>query len=162
MMSKQKPNLERNEAGFTVLEVAIASVISTVSLVFLASLFTLSMSQNRMVKQYTTATKLAQQQLEQLNAVERLDGRLAIGGGLNTTGDVKQPNYNDTVFVDPDTGVITTVIPSGATPIYDRYWKIEADTLLTTSYIISVRVIARQPTVGRAAEEVTLTTARSW
>ena len=162
MKSKQMQSRESHEAGFTVLEVAIASVISTVSLVFLASLFTLGIAQNRMVKQYTTATKLAQQQLEQLNAVERTDARLTVGGGLNITGDAKQPNYNDTVFVDPDTGVITTVIPSGATPIYDRYWKIEADTQLTTSYIISVRVVARQPTVGRAAEEVTLTTARSW
>lgn len=162
MKSKQKPNLESNEAGFTVLEVAIASVISTVSLVFLASLFTLGIAQNRMVKQYTTATKLAQQQLELLNAVERTDGRLAIGGGLNTTGDAKQPNYNDTVFVDPETGLITTVIPQGATPIYDRFWKIEADPQLATSYIISVRVVARQPSVGRQAEEVTLATARSW
>ncbi len=162
MKSMQKPNLESNEAGFTILEVAIASVISTVSLVFLASLFTLGIAQNRMVKQYTTATKLAQQQLELLNAVERTDLRLAIGGGLNTTGDPFKPNYNDTVFVDPETGIVTPVIPQGATPIYDRYWKIEADTQLTTSYIISVRVVARQPAVGRAAEEVTLTTARSW
>lgn len=164
MKSKQKPNLEGNEAGFTILEVAIASVISTVSLVFLASLFTLGMAQNRMVKQYTTATKLAQQQLELLNAVERIDSRLAVGGGLNTTGDPKQATYYDTVFVDPDTGLVTTVIPQGFTPIYDRFWKIEADPdpQLTTTFIISVRVIARQPTVGNKSEEVTLTTARSW
>lgn len=162
MKRKQMPNLESNEAGFTILEVAIASVISTVSLVFLASLFTLGIAQNRMVKQYTMATKLAQQKLELLNAVERTDGRLVIGGGLNTTGDPKRTNYNDTVFVDPDTGLVTNVIPQGATPIYDRYWKIEADTQLTTSYLISVRVVARQPSVGRQAEEVTLTTARSW
>ena len=162
MKSKHEANLESNEAGFTILEVAIASVISTVSLVFLASLFTMGIAQNRMVKQYTTATKLAQQKLELLNAVERLDGRLAIGGGLNTTGDTLQPNYNDTVYVDPENGLITTVIPDGATPIYDRFWKIEADPQLTTSFIISVRVVARQASVGRAAEEVTLTTARSW
>jgi hypothetical protein len=162
MKSKPNRNLESNEAGFTVLEVAIASVISTVSLVFLASLFTLGIAQNRMVKQYTTATKLAQQKLELLNAVERTDARLTIGGGLNTTGDVKQPNYNDTVYVDPETGLVTTVIPQGVTPIYDRFWKIEADTLLTTSYLISVRVVARQPSIGRQSEEVTLTTARSW
>lgn len=162
MKSKQEPNLERNEAGFTLLEVAVASVISMVSLVFLASLFTLGMAQNRMVRQYTTATKLAQQKLEELNAVERTDGRLAIGGGLDITGDPKQTNYNDTVFVDPDTGTVTTIIPQGATPIYDRFWKIEADPQLTTSFIVSSRVVARQPTVGRKSEEVTLATARSW
>lgn len=162
MKCNEKRNLGGNEAGFTILEVAIASVISTVSLVFLASLFTLGIAQNRMVKQYTTATKLAQQKLELLNAVERTDGRLVIGGGLNTTGDPKQTNYNDTVFVDPDTGLVTNVIPQGATPIYDRYWRIEADTQFTTSFLISVRVVARQPSVGRKSEEVTLTTARSW
>jgi hypothetical protein len=163
MMSKQEPDIKNNEAGFTVLEVAIASVISTVGLVFLASLFTLGIAQNRMVKQYTTATKLAQQQLELLNAIERTDGRLAIGGGLNTsTADPKQTNYNDTVFVDPETGLVTTVIPQGATPIYDRFWKIEADPQLATSFLISVRVVARQPAVGSKSEEVTLTTARSW
>ena len=80
---------------------------------------------------------------------------------MNTAGDALQPNYNDTVFVDPENGLITTVIPAGATPIYDRYWKIEPDPQLTTSFIISVRVVARQPTLG-AVEEVTLTTARSW
>jgi hypothetical protein len=155
-------NVGAGESGFTVLEVAVASVISTVSLTFLAGLFTLGIAQNRMVKQYTTATKLATQKLEELNAVERTDSRLAIGGGLNLTGDAKQTGYTDTVFVDPESGLVTTVLPQGATPIYDRFWKVEADPQLTTSYIISVRVVARQPSVGRQAEEVTLTTARSW
>lgn len=168
MKRKQKQDLDTNEAGFTILEVAIAAVISTVSLVFLASLFTLGIAQNRLVKQYTTATKLGQQKLELLNAIERIDARLVIPagqtsvGGLNITGDPMQANYNDTVFVDPETGIVTNVIPLGATPIYDRFWKIEADPQLSTSYIISVRVVARQPSVGSAQEEVTLTTARSW
>lgn len=162
MKGKERVNTENGEAGFTIIEVAVASVISTVSLVFLASLFTLGIAQNRMVKQYTTATKLGQQKLELLNAIERLDGRLTVGGGLDTTGDPKAANYNDTVYVDPDTGTITNVIPDGATPIYDRFWKIENDPSLATSFIISVRVVARQTTIGKKAEEVTLTTARSW
>ena len=49
------------ENGFSLIEVAIASVITMGSLVFLASLFTLAMAQNRMVKQYTTAVALAQE-----------------------------------------------------------------------------------------------------
>jgi type II secretory pathway pseudopilin PulG len=162
MKGKERVNIQNSEAGFTIIEVAVAAVISTVSLVFLASLFILGISQNRLVKQFTTATKLGQQKLELLNAIERLDARLAVGGGLNITGDPKQANYNDTVFVDPDTGTITTVIPEGVTPIYDRFWKIEADPSLTSSFIISVRVVARQASVGSKAEEVTLTTARSW
>ncbi|HKQ07248.1 MAG TPA: hypothetical protein VJ464_19135 [Blastocatellia bacterium] len=153
---------ESTEAGFTVLEVAMASVITMVSLSFLAGLFTLGIAQNRMVKQYTTTTALAQQKLEELNAIERGDTRLTVGGGLNVTGDPAATNYNDTVYVDPATGTVTSNIPQGATPIYDRYWKIEADPQLTTTFIMSVRVVARQPSVGRTAEETTLTTARGW
>lgn len=159
------------EAGFTVLEVAVAAVISTAGLVFLASLFTLGIAQNRMVKQHTTATALAQQKLEEFNAYEKTDPRIVtVGGGLNITGDPApalptDPNavkYRDTVYVDPETGTVTPVIPQGKTPIYDRYWKIENDPALTNTRIISVRVIARQPAVGRNAEEATLTTVRSW
>jgi|SRR4051812_17813317 hypothetical protein len=153
---------ESSEAGFTVLEVAMASVITMISLSFLAGLFTLGIAQNRMIKQYTTTTALAQQKLEELNAIERGDARLAVGGGLSITGDPAATGYNDTVYVDPNTGTVTSNIPQGATPIYDRYWKIEADPQLATTYIISVRVVSRQPGLGRTAEETTLTTARGW
>jgi hypothetical protein len=155
--------VKSDEAGFTVLEVAIASVVSTVGLVFLATLFTLGIAQNRMVKQYTTATALAQQKLEEINAVERTDSRLTVGGGLNKDStDLKQTGYYDTVYVNPETGIVTNVIPTGATPIYDRYWKVENDPTLNNTRIVSVRVAARQPTVGRNSEETTLTTVRAW
>ena len=151
---------ENSESGFTVLETAIASVITMTSLVFLAGLFTLGMAQNRMVKQYTTAVALAQQKLEELNSIETSDVRMTIGGGL--TDATRQNNYFDTVYVDPDTGTITTNIPQGTTPIYDRYWQVEADTQLNRAVIISVRVKARQPSLGRGVEETVLTTVRSW
>jgi hypothetical protein len=159
--------LKSSESGFTVLEVAVAAVISTVGLVILAGLFTLGIAQNRMVKQYTTATALARQKLEEINAVERTDARVAdIGGGLNrpgVSGDAAQTGYTDTVYVNPQTGVVTPVIPSGATPIYDRYWKVEQDPQFnTTARIISVRVVARQASVGNKSEETILTTIRSW
>lgn len=118
------------------------------------------MAQNRMVKQYTTAVVLGQEKLEELNAIEASDQRLKIGGGL--TEALKQPNYYDTVFVDPLTGTVTAVIPQGVTPIYDRYWLVEQDTELTNAVLISVRVKARQPSIGRTAEETALTTERSW
>ena len=159
--------LKSSESGFTVLEVAVAAVISTVGLVILAGLFTLGIAQNRMVKQYTTATALARQKLEEINAVERTDARVAnIGGGLNrpeVSGDAAQTGYTDTVYVNPQTGMVTTVIPTGATPIYDRYWKVEQDPQFnTTARIISVRVVARQASVGNKSEETILTTIRSW
>ena len=61
-----------------------------------------------------------------------------------------------------DTGVVTTVIPQGATPIYDRYWMVENDSSLNNTVLITVRVKARQPSMGKTAEETTLTTVRSW
>jgi Tfp pilus assembly protein PilV len=151
---------EESEGGFTVLEVAFASVITMVGLAFVATLFTAAITQNRMVKQHTTTTALAQQKLEEMNAIETSDARLGVGGGL-TTG-TKQAGYFDTVYVNPDTGIITTNLPQGATPIYDRFWSVEADAQLDRTLLVSVRVVARQPSSGRTAEETTLTTVRSW
>ena len=93
--------------------------------------------------------------------IETSDARLFVGGGL--TEATKQNGYYDTVFVDPDTGQVTTIIPAGVTPIYNRYWKVEADaSLAANAVIISVRVESLQPSVGRKAEETTLATERSW
>ena len=149
-----------NESGFTLIEVAIASFITMSGLVFLAGLFTVAMSQNRMVKQYTTTVALAQEKLEELNAIETSDDRLFIGGGLDDA--TKQNNYFDALCVDPQTGQVTPDCP-GSSAIYDRYWKIEADTsLAANAVIISVKVKARQPGIGKRAEETTLATERSW
>ena len=153
------------EKGFTLIEVAIAAVIMTVGLVFLASLFTLAIAQNRFVKQSTTTTMLAQQKLEELIALERLDStgkpdaRLTIGGELNDSK--KAQGYYDNVYVD-DKGKVTTTAPAGDTPTYHRYWKIESDPQLSQAVIISVRVVAAQASRGRTAEESTLTTIRAW
>ncbi|HKS42945.1 MAG TPA: prepilin-type N-terminal cleavage/methylation domain-containing protein [Blastocatellia bacterium] len=151
---------ENNESGFTMIEVAVASVIMTVGLVFLATLFTLTIGQNRHVKQSTTATALAQQKLEELNAIEPSDPRLFVGGGLDEAS--KKTDYYDTLYVDAVTGEITTTIPTGGTPIYDRYWQVENDTSLTQARVLTVRVKARQPSVGKTADETKLTTIRSW
>ncbi len=152
---------KNNESGFTMIEVAVASVIMTVGLVFLATLFTLAMAQNRLVKQETTATALALQKLEDLNSQGPEDDQLIIGGGLDEA--TKKPSYWDTLYVNPTTGEITTTLPTGGTPIYDRYWKIEHDpAALTQSIFITVRVKARQPSVSKTAEEAKITTVRSW
>src|ERR1051325_9222014 len=123
------------EGGFTVIEVAVASIITVVGLIFLASLFVLAIGQNRHAKQATAATMIAQQKLEEINAVEKNDPRLTIGGGLDEAS--KQTGYCDQVLVH-DSGTVTTVIPSGEVPNYARYWKIEADPTLDRTAIISV------------------------
>lgn len=147
------------EKGFTLIEVAVASVITTVGLMFLATLFTLAISQNRFIKQFTSTTMLAQQKLEELNAIERNDPRLAVGGDL--TESAKKAGYNDLTFVD-DKGTVSTTIPAGESPNYRRYWKVEPDPTLTQAVIISVRVVAVHASRGRTPEETTLTTVRSW
>ena len=147
------------ERGFSMVEVAIASVVTLVGLVALASMFTLAMSQNRMITQHTTTTAIAQQKMEELNAIEPGDARLNVGGGLTEGG--KATGYWDSVWVDPN-GTITTTIPSGESPMYRRYWQIENDPELPNTVMIYVRVAGVQPSRGSTPEQTTLTTVRSW
>jgi type II secretory pathway pseudopilin PulG len=169
-----KRNQFNNEEGFTLVEVAMATIITAVGLVFLAMLFVVAIGQNRGVKQFTATTKLAQQKLEELQSISRDDCRLVVGGGLTEqtkqtvnidackAGEPAIP-YFDVVYVDDATGTITTILPEGATPTYHRYWKVEPDPGgLLNSFIVSCRVVSDQPGYGRASEETTLTTSRTW
>jgi Tfp pilus assembly protein PilV len=155
----------KDEKGFTLIEVAVASVITMVGLIFLATLFTLSMSQNRLTKQHMATTELAQKKLEELMAIEGNDARLAIGGGLDSS--TKQNNYYDQVYVN-DAGTITTTIPTGSVANYGRYWKVESDPGgLARTVMISVKVVALQTAMHwqnseQNNEQTTLTTVRSF
>ena len=156
----------KDERGFSLIEVAIASVITMVGLVFLAGMFTLAMSQNRMVKQHTTTTALAQQKLEELMAIEKNDARLLIPGGQTVVGDLteagKVTNYYDSLCVN-DAGNPTTDCSAGV-PSYRRYWKVENDPGgFDRAIVIAVRVVALQAArAGAMNEETTLTTVRSF
>jgi prepilin-type N-terminal cleavage/methylation domain-containing protein len=154
-----------NEGGFTMIEVAVASAISLVGLVFLASLFTLSISQNRMIKQFNATTALAQEMMEQLNAIDFGDDRMKVGGDLSAAAVVGGLQYGDDVFVDDKTGKVYAgaQIPGGETANYRRFWRIENDPELINTVIVSVRVVALQSGHNNAqTEETTLTTVRSW
>lgn len=163
----------KNEQGFSLIEVAIASVISMVGLVFLASLFTLAIGQNRIVKQYTTTTALAQQKLEELMAIERNDARLLIPGGQTSVGslaeETKVDNYYDSLCVD-SVGTPSTDCSGGQVASYRRYWKIANDPGgLDRAVVIAVRVVSLQAGRGgrvvgnsKPNEETTLTTVRSF
>lgn len=170
---------ENGQSGFSVIEVAIASVISMVGMMFLASLFTLAISQNRTVKQFTSTTALAQEKLEELSALDQTSGRLTRGGDLYSprtvnTGPSTTLTYSNDIFVD-DSGQILLDgnIPAGSEPHYRRFWSIQNDPALLNTVIISVRVVSMQSgrntrwTNGAKAtanktEETTLTTVRSW
>jgi len=155
---------ENDQGGFTLIEVAVASIITMVGLVFLASLFTLAITQNRVVKQFTSTTALAQEKIEELNAIDFGDKKLNVGGDLDDQVSVDEVSYFDEVFVDDKTGDVKTgaQIPQGQVPHYRRYWRVENDPELLNTVIISVRVAALQ--AGRntgMAEETTLATVRS-
>lgn len=156
--------VENTESGFTILEVAVASVVSMVGLLCLAGLFTLSISQGRVVKQFSSTTALAQEKLEQLTTFERSDTRLAVGGDLNSALAVGSITYSDDIFID-DTGsvYINGSIPSGSKAQYRRFWTVQNSPTLTNTMIVAVRVVALQ--AGRnsgKAEETTLMSVRSW
>lgn len=156
--------VENSQSGFTILEVCVASVVSMVGLLCLAGLFTLSISQSRVVKQFSASTALAQEKLEQLTTFERGDSRLTVGGDLNTAQTVGALVYSDDIFVE-DTGqvYINTGIPAGSKAQYRRFWAVQNSPTLTNTMIVAVRVVALQ--AGRnsgKAEETTLMSVRSW
>src|SRR5258708_1362057 len=151
----------KDEQGFSLIEVAIASVITMVGLVFLAGMFTLAMSQNRMVKQHTTTTALAQQKLEGLREREKTEGRFLIPGGQTEVGNLteagKVTNYYDSLWVN-DAGVPSTDCSGGAVPSYRRYWKVENDPGGSDrAIVIAVRGVALQAARRRGFEERTKT-----
>lgn len=153
-----------SQSGFTILEVSVASVVSMVGLLCLAGLFSLSISQNRVVKQFASTTALAQEKLEQLMTFEKSDGRLTVGGDLNAAQTVGSLLYSDDIFVDDGGQIyINSSIPSGSKPQYRRFWTVQNSPTLTNTIIVGVRVLALQ--AGRntgKAEETTLTNVRSW
>jgi len=154
------------EAGFTLIEVAVASVISMTGLVFLATLFTLAIAQNKHVKQATSSITFAQEKIEALGAIPNSDRRLNLGGDLKnqvtvTLSDGSTLDFFDTILVD-ETGTVTVPAPNGVFPTYRRYWKIESDPSMAGAIVITVRVVAANPGRGKLPEETTFTTIRSF
>jgi type II secretory pathway pseudopilin PulG len=165
-----------DESGFTLIEVAIASLISMMGLVFLASLFTLSISQNRMNKQFNVTTALAQEKLEEFNALDLNNAKLTVFGNLLTpttltVGGVDIPYFEDIYVIDPEgTVLVGADIPEGTEPNYRRFWMIEDDPVLANTRIISARVVALQAAYNDTNpddaqtkhEQTTLATIRSF
>jgi Tfp pilus assembly protein PilV len=155
---------ENSQSGFTILEVSVASVVSMVGLLCLAGLFTLSISQSRHIKQFSSTTALAQEKLEQLTTLERSDSRLSVGGDLNSAQTVGTLSYSDDICVD-DAGEVYTNgnIPSGSKAQYRRFWTVQSSPTLTNTVIVAVRVVALQAgrNIGKS-EETTLMSVRSW
>jgi len=67
--TKTLPTIGSNSAGFTLIEAVIAMMVTVVGLVSIAGMFSLAMKTNASSRNFTTATTLAQDKLEQLGAV---------------------------------------------------------------------------------------------
>ena len=63
------PTTSNSSAGFTLIEAVIAMMVTVVGLVSIAGMFSLAMKTNASSRNFTTATTLAQDKLEQLGAV---------------------------------------------------------------------------------------------
>lgn len=153
-----------SEAGFTLIEAAIAALVLLVAIVFVAQLFVTAMQQNKTSRQFSHATAIAQSKLEELNAVpiEQLEYGGALGPKTIKDDTQGQPSYWDLVAVDGiDTNRIG-VVPERAKANYIRFWQIEPDPGgWAGMYRISVRVVALSPSQGGGVEEVTLSTVRT-
>lgn len=154
----------KQEAGFTLIEAAIAALVLLVAIVFVAQLFVTAMQQNRTSRQYTHATAIAQSKVEELNAMPL--ERLAYGGNLGPNdGDGigrGLDGYFDFVRIDDADNERIGVVARREEANYSRYWKIEPDPNgWDGMYRITVRVVAHVPGRGGVREEVTLSTIRA-
>jgi type II secretory pathway pseudopilin PulG len=69
IQTRESASRGKNSAGFTLIEAVIAMMVTTVGLVSIAGMFSLAMKTNASSRNFTTATTLAQDKLEQLGAV---------------------------------------------------------------------------------------------
>ncbi|MFN2532991.1 MAG: prepilin-type N-terminal cleavage/methylation domain-containing protein [Pyrinomonadaceae bacterium] len=83
----------KNEAGFTLVETAIALVVMMVASLAVSSLFVYSIQNNLGGAERALAMAVAQQQLEQLRSVSFDDATLAIGTTTLPTVTQSQRNY---------------------------------------------------------------------
>ena len=116
----------REQAGFTLAEVAMASVIMMVGLLSMAQLFALSALHNQSSKQTTIATSLAHRKLEQLLSVPLNSAMIAYGGSLGASG--ATTGYVENYYVDPTTKRIAqTAFFSGQPVTYVVTWIVQTD-----------------------------------
>ncbi|HZS05861.1 MAG TPA: prepilin-type N-terminal cleavage/methylation domain-containing protein [Blastocatellia bacterium] len=119
-----------SQSGFTLIEVTIAALITTVGLLTLAQLFALAAIHNLSSKQTTMATMVASHKVEQILAIPRtgsaLSTQLDPGGALGRSNAVA--GYFQNYYVDTTTKQFSaTPFVSGQQPSYIVTWKIETD-----------------------------------
>lgn len=116
----------RQQAGFTLAEVALASVVMMVGLLSMAQLFALSALHNQSAKQTTMATSLAHRKLEQLLSVPLNSAMIAYGGSLGASASTA--GYVENYYVDPSTkNIAQTAFFTGQPVTYVVTWLVQTD-----------------------------------
>ena len=124
MKTTQTP--KSKQAGFTLAEVAMASVIMMVGLLSMAQLFALSALHNQSAKQTTIATSLAHRKLEQLLSVPLNSAMIAYGGSLGASSSTA--GYVENYYVDTATKRVSlTPFFAGQPVTYVVTWLVQTD-----------------------------------
>ena len=100
-----------DDRGFTLIEVLIAIVVLTVALVSMAELMAITLRMQQLGRNQTSATRVAQDKVDELMSQNFANVQLAVGGSL--TADVA--NHFD-----------APVPAGGGNAIFRRRWLVEA------------------------------------
>jgi prepilin-type N-terminal cleavage/methylation domain-containing protein len=101
--------LSGDERGFTLIEAMVAMMICSVGLIAMAELMAVTLRMQQLGRNSTSASRLAQDKIDELNTVGFCHASMLIGGSIAANNYVT--DYND--------------IPAGATN-YRRQWVVSA------------------------------------
>jgi Tfp pilus assembly protein PilV len=124
MKTTRKHRHPSSQSGFTLTEVALASVIMMVGLMSIAQLFALAALHNQSAKQTTLATSLAHRKIEQLLSVPLNSAIIAYGGSLGASASTA--GYVENYYVDPTTKQVS-IAAAGQQVSYVVTWSVQAD-----------------------------------
>lgn len=122
----------RNEKGFSLIEVLVATAILVPGLVAVATMFPYSVRSNYVSRQTSTATMIISDKMEELRALPLNHASLNAGGGLNPASPTT--SYFDYVTVSP-TGTVATSTTASATA-YLRMWQVAGTNPKTITIVL--------------------------
>lgn len=120
----------QEEAGFTLLEAALALLIMMIVGLAVTSLFAHSVSYNSGAHQRAMAAALAQRRLEQLRGLAFADASLN-AGTTTATETVANRDYSVTTTVTADTATLKTIRVSVVAAANTESWQLQPVVMVT-------------------------------